>query len=297
MNREPAVAFLDDGSDLWLGIRRNQLPFRLGRSYKNDLCVPGLRTSRAHCEILLDDGILQVRDLGGRNGTIVGNELIRGLSQAITGRTPLVLGHRLLWISPAGADGEPVVEISDDVACRTPSHGVCIIDICESSALPGEALHESTERIHWIIVRSRGELLLQKPLGDGFLVVSRTAGLCADIAQRVLAWQQSSSNAVRVDLRIALDVGATYPATAGDRIGVVIHRAARLEKTQRGDIAEPGKRVGALMSKNRCLISAPFRTILPSPEQRKCLYLGKTTLRGFGTALFRLYQYDVAQSQ
>lgn len=48
----------------------------VGRQQECDLCVPLMVVSRKHCEINEDGGVLRVRDLGSRNGTLVNGKKI-----------------------------------------------------------------------------------------------------------------------------------------------------------------------------------------------------------------------------
>ena len=48
----------------------------VGRQQECDLCIPLMVVSRKHCEINQDGGILRVRDLGSRNGTLVNGKKI-----------------------------------------------------------------------------------------------------------------------------------------------------------------------------------------------------------------------------
>lgn len=48
----------------------------VGRQQECDLCIPLMVVSRKHCEINQDGGVLRVRDLGSRNGTLVNGKKI-----------------------------------------------------------------------------------------------------------------------------------------------------------------------------------------------------------------------------
>lgn len=48
----------------------------IGRQQQCDLCIPLMVISRKHCEINADGGVLRVRDLGSRNGTLVNGKKI-----------------------------------------------------------------------------------------------------------------------------------------------------------------------------------------------------------------------------
>lgn len=48
----------------------------VGRRQDCDLCVPLMVISRRHCQITMEEDILNIRDLGSRNGTFVNGERI-----------------------------------------------------------------------------------------------------------------------------------------------------------------------------------------------------------------------------
>ena len=48
----------------------------IGRRRRCDLCIPLTSVSRRHCQLNQDDGMLKVRDLGSRNGTILNGKRI-----------------------------------------------------------------------------------------------------------------------------------------------------------------------------------------------------------------------------
>ncbi len=48
----------------------------IGRRQDCDLCVPLMVISRRHCQVTIDEDVLNIRDLGSRNGTFVNGERI-----------------------------------------------------------------------------------------------------------------------------------------------------------------------------------------------------------------------------
>lgn len=66
------VLRLADGS----AIRLTHTPFTIGRGPGNDLVLPVLSLSRRHAEILSTPDGLLIRDLGSRNGLVVGGERV-----------------------------------------------------------------------------------------------------------------------------------------------------------------------------------------------------------------------------
>ncbi len=48
----------------------------IGRRHNCDLCIPLISVSRRHCQLNHDGGLLKIRDLGSRNGTILNGKAI-----------------------------------------------------------------------------------------------------------------------------------------------------------------------------------------------------------------------------
>jgi pSer/pThr/pTyr-binding forkhead associated (FHA) protein len=48
----------------------------IGRRHNCDLCIPLMSVSKRHCQLNHDGGILRIRDLGSRNGTILNGKPI-----------------------------------------------------------------------------------------------------------------------------------------------------------------------------------------------------------------------------
>lgn len=51
-------------------------PLRIGRGVDNDICLPGSKVSRTHCEVFCLKGKAFVRDLGSLYGTFLNGKLV-----------------------------------------------------------------------------------------------------------------------------------------------------------------------------------------------------------------------------
>src|SRR4051812_12390028 len=69
------VLMLLDGTDQ-RSIVLDHSPFRIGRKSDNDLMLPDTRVSRAHAEIVLEQGAHFIVDLGSKHGTYVNGERV-----------------------------------------------------------------------------------------------------------------------------------------------------------------------------------------------------------------------------
>ncbi|MCY3020160.1 MAG: FHA domain-containing protein [Planctomycetota bacterium] len=288
------VAILDSGQDWSIAIHAAQLPLAMGRHPDCAIVVSDPMASRRHCVLELHEGTLCLRDTDSANGTALGDRgLKRGERIAITRRTCIVMGELMLWVAPVDAEGkwDRGEGHTGETQIRE-SHGICIVDLCDSTEQDLRHVAEAMGKMKTAMRSGAHEsLLLLKNTGDGYLAVYRSPMLALRAAEQLLEWQSGKDNPHRLDIRIALDAGPTFPIRDRDRLGLAINRAARLEKIQRGQFDSPGKRLGLMKARNRCLLSASLRQAIRAPERRRCLFLGRLKLKGFGGQLHPVYQY------
>ncbi len=83
----------------------------VGRYPTNDIVIPDPYVSRRHARIFYKDGEWYIEDLDSTNGTIVGNEDIRGKgAKKIEDGTEIVVGLTILTASLGEASSEETVE-------------------------------------------------------------------------------------------------------------------------------------------------------------------------------------------
>ncbi len=88
----------------------------IGRQQQCDLCIPLMVISRKHCEINADGGVLRVRDLGSRNGTVVNGKKVADavLNPGDTFQIgPLAFGVQLDGVPAELIPPEPAVSIPE----------------------------------------------------------------------------------------------------------------------------------------------------------------------------------------
>ncbi|MCD6393990.1 MAG: FHA domain-containing protein [Planctomycetes bacterium] len=90
----------------------------VGRQQECDLCIPLMVVSRKHCEINHDGGVLRVRDLGSRNGTLVNGKKIA--DAVLNAGDTLHIGPVSFAIQ---FDGVPAEPIGPESASSVPATG------------------------------------------------------------------------------------------------------------------------------------------------------------------------------
>jgi hypothetical protein len=295
---EKEIALLEFGQGWSMWLTSRHLPLTIGRSLENAIILPeNLAVSRRHCKLEVRDGLLHVVDFGSTNGTVVNDRLLKGESARVAGRTCILLADTLLWITPCDPSGKLAPEALTRIveAPHIPAddlHGVCLVDICDSSELEPQIVERMMKYIREAIIAVHAErILLLKHLGDGLLAVLDSPRAALESAERLMEWQASTGRETSVDLRITLEAGPTYPASGHDRLGMAITRAFRFEKTQWPNIEKPGKYIDKLNPRNRILLGTSMRRELAPALQRRCVFVGRRRLRGFGKTLYSIYQY------
>jgi len=82
-------------------INESNLPWLIGRGHNCDIRVPQSSVSRQHCELYLKNGVLFLKDTS-TNGTIVGNNRLKGESISIEAPTSIIFaGDTSITITPS----------------------------------------------------------------------------------------------------------------------------------------------------------------------------------------------------
>jgi pSer/pThr/pTyr-binding forkhead associated (FHA) protein len=101
----------------------------VGRQQECDLCIPLMVVSRRHCEINQDGGVLRVRDLGSRNGTLVNGKKIA--DAVLNPGDTLQIGPVSLAVQ--------IDDVGADVILTPPTH------LSEPEYHPGDGIGDLTE--------------------------------------------------------------------------------------------------------------------------------------------------------
>ncbi len=296
-NRRLALLEFDMGWSMWL--TEAHLPFHIGRHPDNNLRNSSNCVSRRHCKLDLINNELCIIDAGSSNGTILHNRVIKNQELPLLDKTCVLLSDMMIWITPCDKNGF----ILEDASSRTytgmhnksnMSHGVCLVDICDSMEAGMEEINHTSQMLRSTIIgRDQESLLLLKHMGDGYLAVFDSCLPAVSAVKRLLSWQASNDeNLFSANIRISLDSGMTHPSHGHDRSGLPICRAARIEKTQIKDIEVPGEYVQDLKNRNRCLLTHNMSEILDDTVSERYTYIGKRKLKGFADELHSIYQFN-----
>jgi len=296
-NRRFALLEFDMGWSMWL--TEAHLPFHIGRHPDNDLRNSSNCVSRKHCMIDLIDNELCIIDTGSSNGTVLHNQVIKNQALPLLEKTCVLLSDMMIWISPCDDKGfllenqtlKTLGGMNDEFGM---SHGVCLVDICDSMEIELEEVNHISQMLRSAIIgHDQEQLLLLKHMGDGYLAVFNSCLPAVSAAKRLLSWQASrNENTFSANIRVSLDSGITHPSHGHDRTGLAICRAARIEKTQIRDIELPSENIKKLKRINRCVLTENMSKVLDSTVDERHTFIGQRKLKGFANEMHSIYQYN-----
>ncbi len=296
-NRRLALLEFDMGWSMWL--TEAHLPFHIGRHPDNDLRNSSNCVSRKHCMLDLIDDQLCIIDTGSSNGTVLYDQVIKNQELPLLDKTCVLLSDMMIWITPCDHQGYLMQEkalktLTGTQETFSSSHGVCLVDICNSMELALEEVNHISQMLRSTIIgREQDKLLLLKHMGDGYLAVFDSSLPAVSAAKRLLNWQATGNeNIFSTNIRISLDAGITHPSHGHDRSGLPICRAARIEKTQIRDIEIPSNDINKLKPFNRCVLTKNMSKVLDTTVEERHTFIGQRKLKGFANEMHSIYQYN-----
>ena len=284
--------YLSNFDGIAISLRPNRLPLTVGRHINNDLIINNGCVSRYHCVFEKDDaGRVVIRDLGTRNGTVVGERVIQNDACPLEEEMFIHIGGAIFQAFRSPKDENEVLKgIYKKMNEGTINHGVCIVDICDSTGR-GQVLDTIIHRLRFQMLSNVKGVLMIKNMGDGFLAIYEDPIVAFQVSLNLLNWHEDCrlrDDLPKFDFRISLDTGPTTPTHSQDRMGMAINRAARFEKTQQHDLDEPGEIY--IQEQNRCLMTEDMYKCLPPGYQSYCVYAGAKAIKGFGDERYKIYQ-------
>jgi pSer/pThr/pTyr-binding forkhead associated (FHA) protein len=87
-----------------------ELPVTIGRSADADICLQDSWASRSHCQIDAEDGVLVVRDLSSKHGTMVNRQPIS--ESGLLPEDELLIGLTSMRVSLETSCDDSMLELS-----------------------------------------------------------------------------------------------------------------------------------------------------------------------------------------
>lgn len=198
-----------------------------------------------------------------------------------------------------------------DIGLETPvqpgeirAEAILVADLCNSTDLADTY----GDHFAFQIMKELGDIIspiaeeegarFSKGTGDGFLITFASVRNAVRVAKRVLDAVASRNAGVdkrsKIDLRFAVNMGETRVDSNGDRIGVAVNMAFRVESIKRSQLvtAPEDASPDAMLERNRVLLTEAACHEIESDPDFQTVFLGFFELKGI-TGLHRLYQLRV----
>lgn len=209
------------------------------------------------------------------------------------------MSDMMMWITPCDEHGDLLEKTAANTLVDTQSdlgdsHGVCLVDICDSMEIGLDEVNHISQLLRATIIgREQERLLLLKHMGDGYLAVFDSSLSAVSAAKRLLEWQATKNeNLHSANIRVTLDSGITHPSYGHDRTGLPICRASRIEKTQVRDIEIPSDNISKLKRYNRCVLTNSISKVMDNTVDERYTFIGKRKLKGFADEMHSIFQYN-----
>jgi predicted component of type VI protein secretion system len=138
----------------------------IGRAVESDICLAHPLVSRQHAEVeRLDDGRFAVRDLGSRNGTLVGSTMLHAGEVAMESEVVFQVGPYLITASRGGPE-EDTITVEPPLSPRRASldRGIRTLNVDGQPVIPKVAGLEY--RLLSALDAGAPNLVHNGPLGD-----------------------------------------------------------------------------------------------------------------------------------
>ncbi len=181
------------------------------------------------------------------------------------------------------------------------TEGILVVDICHSTDIANTygdnlALELSGDLFEIIkpVSQQEGAQFI-KSTGDGFLITFSSVLNAVNVALDVLEQVQMRNAAVddkhTIELRFAINIGETRVDKSGDRVGLAVNMAFRVESVQKDQMipAPDGIDPDSMPEKNRIFITEPAYHELQKNSDIQTRLLGFFELKGV-TGLHRVYE-------
>lgn len=258
----------------------------IGRAAACDIVLPAdAFVSGTHTEITLSpDGTVTIRDAGSTNGTFLLGESVQQPMRVNpgdifrVGRTFFKLSRRM---------SERFMDTDDD-DCRRPE-AIVVVDIVGSSKI-AHAMGDSvaakikdslTSAIDRQLVTYPAEY--RKSTGDGYLIIFNRAEDAVWFARFLLGDKQGSGSLPVYHVRVGINYGETIRLPDGDRRGMAVDMAFRIEAVKPNDMHQTvaGIRKNDLPRVDRIFISEVVKNLIARQPAIETRCIGFFDLKGF----------------
>ncbi|MFC1692489.1 FHA domain-containing protein [Candidatus Latescibacterota bacterium] len=264
---------------------------------KHGKCVIG-RSSKA--DIVLDDdkfasginsafnynknGKITIEDLNSSNGTFVlGEEIVKPTE--IKHGDIINVGHTFIKISRRSSER---YSPSETEGVTTPE-AIIVVDIVGSSKIAQALGDQVASKIKNFLFQKLNKNLLDHPAeflkntGDGFMIIITKPLDAVNFCINLLKDTRGDGSYKSFHIRIGIHYGETSKLSDGDRRGLAVDMAFRIESVKTGDLHQTvmGVKKDVMPRVDRIFISEVVHRMIASNKSIKSRCIGYFDLKGF----------------
>jgi class 3 adenylate cyclase len=265
----------------------------VGRAPEADIPLPDdPYVSGTHAEFRMDGGgTLTVLDRGSRNGTMLRGEPVTDPAEVRPGDV-LQIGRTFLKCTRRNAERS-----LDDRSGERTSEAILVVDIVGSSRI-AQAMGDCVAGKVMNILDGKLEPLLniypaefRKNTGDGFMIVFGSVKYAVRLAVGLLGDLKSDESGRGIHVRMGIHFGETSVLPDGDRRGLAVDMAFRVESVKPDDMHQTvsGIRKDAFPRIDRIFVTEVVHRMIASEQQIQARCIGFFDLKGF-TGRHRVYE-------
>jgi pSer/pThr/pTyr-binding forkhead associated (FHA) protein len=260
--------------------------FTIGRSPESSISLPeDPFVSGTHAELRCErDGKLVLKDHGSRNGTFLLGEAVHEPKELNPGDI-FQVGKTFLKVSRRAAER---YFIQDEAVEGTPE-AILVIDMVGPSRIADAMGDRIAGRVKNALSVKLNESLKKHPAdflkntGDGFLVIFSNVKQAVKFAMEFLNDLKSHETSRGIHVRMGVHFGETTILPDGDRRGMAVDMAFRVESVKVDDMHQTavGIKKDMLPRIDRIFITEVVQRMIGSDSQVKTRCIGFFDLKGF----------------
>ena len=258
----------------------------IGRSSDASISLPEDQfVSGQHAEVHLDgSGKMTLKDRGSRNGTFLLGEMITEQRDIRPGEI-IQVGKTFLKISRRAVERYSVQESE----AESTSEAVLVLDMVGSSRIAQAMGDRMASRVKDILYEKLQEKLKKYPAeymkstGDGFLIIFNSIRSAIRFALEYFEELKTDEYSRGIHIRIGIHYGETVRLPDGDRRGMTVDMAFRVEGVRLDDMHQTavGIKKDMLPRIDRIFITEVVQRMIGADSQVKTRCIGYFDLKGF----------------
>lgn len=269
----------------------------IGRSPDSDIPLPDDQfVSGSHAELHMDEhGTLILRDRGSRNGTFLLGEAVSEPREIQPGDI-FQTGKTFIKISRRAAERYTIPESEAE---STPE-AILVIDMVGSSRIAQAMGDRVAGKVKNILLGKLEDTLKNYPAeymkntGDGFMIIFGNVKNAVRFATEYFSGLKDDEAGRGIHIRMGLHFGETTKLSDGDRRGMAVDMAFRVESVKLDDMHQTitGIKKDMLPRIDRIFITEVVQRMLGADSTVRTRCIGYFDLKGF-TGRHKIYEIQV----